>query len=128
MAAIAKLRLDNDAEMTVLQIRYQLNQGVDGNNRINSVVKGGIIHMVVESSDNEDIHTWAASNDMAKSGEVVFKRQDTTSAMRKLTFKNAHCIQFSEEFHARDNQPMVMTFTLSAEEISTSRMTHTNKW
>ena len=28
MAAIAKLRLDNDAEMTVLQIKYQLNQGL----------------------------------------------------------------------------------------------------
>ncbi len=127
MAAIAKLKLD-DEELTVLQIKYQLNQGVDSSNRINTIVKGGIIHMVVESSENEDIHTWAASNDMTKSGEVIFKRQDTTSAMRKLSFKNAHCIQFSEEFHARDNQPMVMAFTLSAEEISTSRMTHKNPW
>lgn len=127
MASIAKLMLDNE-EMTVLHIKYKLNQGVDGNNRINTVVRGGTIQMVVESSENEDIHAWAASNDMTKSGEIVFKRQDTTSAMRKLTFKNAHCIRFAEEFHARDNQPMVMIFTLSAEEISTARMDYKNNW
>lgn len=127
MAAIAKLTLDNE-EMTVLHIKYRLKQGVDTNNRINTIVQGGIIHMVVESSENEDIHTWAASNDMTKSGEIVFKRQDTTSAMRKLTFKNAHCIRFSEEFSARDDQPMVMIFTLSAEEISTARMDYKNNW
>lgn len=127
MAAIAKLKLDNE-EMTVLHIHYQLNQGVDGNNRINTIVKGGIIHLVVESSENEDIHAWAASNDMIKSGEIVFKRQDTTSSMRKLMFKNGHCIQFSEEFNARDDQPMVMTFTISAEEILTARMKHKNNW
>ena len=73
MAAIAKLKLDNE-EFTVLDIDYEMYQEVDSNHRISATVRGGIINLVIESSENEDIHMWAASNDMVKSGEVVFKK------------------------------------------------------
>ena len=54
MPAIVKLEL-YDQEMTILQVKYQLNQRVHGN-RVKTVVKGGIIHMVVKSSENEDVY------------------------------------------------------------------------
>ena len=54
MAAIVKLEL-YDEEMIILQVKYQLNQRVHVN-RIKTVVKGGTIHMVVKSSENEDVY------------------------------------------------------------------------
>ena len=91
MATIARLTLDNQ-QMTVLEHDLSLHQNVDNQARISSVVHGGMIHLVVESSqDNRSIYDWASSNDMVKDGEIVFKRSETANPMRKIVFKLVPC-------------------------------------
>ena len=127
MASIAKLFLDGQ-EMTVLEFDLEMHQDVDAHARISSIVKGGMIHLVVESSDSDEIHQWAASNNMVKDGEITFQRSETANAMRKVTFKNAYCVSIHESYRAMDEMMMTVAFTVAAEEIISNRMTFKNRW
>ena len=128
MATIARLTLDNQ-QMTVLEHDLSLHQNVDNQARISSVVHGGMIHLVVESSqDNRSIYDWASSNDMVKDGEIVFKRSETANPMRKIVFKNAHCVRYRERYVALDEDMMTIVFSIAAEEIISDGTSFKNRW
>lgn len=117
MATIARLTLDNQ-EMTVLEQELSLHQNVDHKARVNSDVHGGMIHLVVESShDNKNIYDWAASNNMVKDGEIVIRSSLTSSPMRKIIFKDAHCTRYRERFMALGEDMTTITFSIAAREI-----------
>ena len=127
MATIAKLRL-NDQEMTVLKCDSDFHQNVDHHARINSDVMGGVIHLVVEASDNIDIQAWGMSKDMTRDGEITFQRSETANTMRKITFKNAYCINLRESYSALGEEMMVVKFTIAAETVMFDQITFQNRW
>ena len=65
---------------------------------------------------------------MVKDGEITFKRSETASAMRKVTFKNAYCVSIHESYRAMSEMMMTVSFTITAEEITSNRMTFKNRW
>ena len=126
MAQIATLLLE-DQEMRILKCNYEFNQDVDSQARPMSVVRGGIIQLMVESSENESCHIWSAAYNMKKDGQIIFKRKETASPLRKITFRNAHCIHFREDYDIYREMTTV-SFTLAAEELQLNQASFKNQW
>ena len=128
MATLGRITIDGH-EMAMIQYKLRLHQDVDNHSRICSEVRGGMIHVVVESSpDNGHIYAWAADKNMVKDGEIIFKRNQAANAMRKVTFKNAYCVRYDEDYDALDETLMTITFSIAAGEITSDTTTFKNLW
>lgn len=127
MSFLAKLELGS-TEFNVLNVEYDITQVMDQNNRPNGVPRGGLIHLVVETGNNNDLIEWMIQKDMMKNGKIVFYRRDANSQMKTVSFKDAFCVRLKEVFIADGQNPMVTKLTLSAREMTINKSTITNAW
>ncbi len=127
MAVLGYFELEGK-QMNLISCEYSFNQSIDQNLRPDTVVRGGLINITVEATSDETIHLWMTSNDMQKDGKFVFKGNEIESAMRTVEFKKGVCVQFRERFAAHSEQPMLISCSIAAMEISTGKMSHINKW
>ena len=118
-----------DQELRVLDCEYTIAQSVDHKGKPSARPKGGSINILVESTADNFLFDWAASETQVKSGKVTFYRRDTMSKMKELQFTDAYCIKFTERFSANGEQPMRIRLALSAKEISLGGSSkHANPW
>lgn len=115
-------------EMNVLDCDYSLRQEVDATGRPSSVTRGGKINLTVESTGENDIFEWMCNNFERKDGSIVFTKRDSDATMKELKFKEGYLIGFDEKFTSSDTNPMTISFTISAKEISMGNGTHKNEW
>lgn len=128
MARIGKLTLDGQ-ELMVLDFRSKIHQDVDLQGRRNSVPKGGMLRLTVEHSPACDtIAAWAAADKMCKDGEIVFKGQETSSAVLTVRFANALCNGHQVHFSAFNSEMMTVTFTISCQQLQMNQVTFENRW
>ena len=112
----------------VLNFDIQFMQSIDQNGEPNSRPRGGTFNIVVEASKSNEFFEWMVKSDMKKSGKIVFNRRDTDSEMQKIEFKNAYCISFREVFDFSDDNPMIISAQISAQEISINSEKYTANW
>lgn len=115
-------------EMNVLTCGYALHQEVDATGRPSSITRGGKINLTIESTGENDMFEWMCNNFERKDGSIVFTKPDSEATMKELKFKEGYLIDYDEQFNATDTNPMTITFTISAKEISMGNGTHTNEW
>ena len=115
-------------EMNVLSCSFSLHQEVDHTGRPSSITRGGQISLIVESDANNDIFEWMCNNFERKDGSIVFTKRDSDATMKELKFKEGYLINFDENFTASTNNPMHISFTISAKEITMGNGTHKNEW
>ena len=63
-----------------------------------------------------------------KDGSIVFFKRDSEATLKELKFKEGYLIGFEETFHSSNSNPMNVTFTISAKELSMGNGTHKNEW
>jgi hypothetical protein len=127
MAFKATLSLDGKT-FNVLSCHFSLHQNIDATGRPASDVRGGTVSVTIESTDDTTIYTWMTDPHSFKDGKVTFYKRDQDSKMKELEFKQAACIDYSENFDANSSSPMALSFTLSAKEISLGGNSHANPW
>ena len=127
MAFKATLTLDGKT-FVVMSCHYALHQNVDATGRPSSDVRGGTVSVTVESTDDNTIYTWMTDSHSFKDGKITFYKRDQDSKMKELEFKQAACIDFSENFDANSSNAMTISFTLSAKELSLGGDSHANAW
>ncbi len=115
-------------EMNVLACDYDLHQEVDATGRPSSITRGGKINLTVESTGENDIFEWMCNNFERKDGSIVFTKRDSDATMKELKFKEGYLIGYDEKFTSADTNPMIISFTISAKEITMGNGTHTNEW
>jgi hypothetical protein len=71
---------------------------------------------------------WAVSPTMIKSGEIKFSNTNAMSIMQSITFTDAYCINYVQNFHNNNNEAMMAQVVISAREIKIGTAEHTNKW
>ena len=124
-----KAKFDCDGKTSnVLNCSYSFHQNVDATGRPSSDVRGGMIHLTVESTEDTSVLEWMNDPHAFKDGKVTFFKRDQDSKMKELEFKSAACVEYSESFDANNANPMTMSFTISAKEITLGQATHTNPW
>ena len=118
-----------DKELTVLKCKYSISQNSDHKGHPSERPKGGNMSVVVESTDETFLFDWAASETQMKSGSVKFYRRDAMSTMKELTFTDAYCLHYEDDFESKGEVPMQIRLVISAREISLGGSSkHTNPW
>ena len=118
-----------DQELTVIECEYTIAQSTDHKGKPSARPKGGTISVLIESTSDNFLFDWAASETQVKSGSITFYRRDAMSKMKELRFTDAYCVKFTERFSAKGEQPMQIRMTLSAKELDLGGSSrHANTW
>ena len=128
MSFRASLNIEG-SEMDILYCDYKLSRDTDAKGRPSSGVYGGRITFEVESTeDTSVIETMVNSQFKPFEGTITFKKTDEDAKLKELAFKNAYVVFFQETLDVKGDVPMIVRFTISAEELSLGNATHENRW
>jgi len=127
MSFKSKFSVDGN-EFNVLNCDFTLHQEVDETGRPSSISRGGIINVVVESTDDTSLFEWMCDSYMRKDGTITFNKRDEDAKMKELSFTEAYMISYREEFDHAGIGAMKVEFTLSAREINLGNGVHVNEW
>ncbi|RZJ70719.1 type VI secretion system tube protein TssD [Flavobacterium sp.] len=115
-------------ELNVLSVSYDLHQEIDATGRPSSVTRGGTINLAIESTGDSFFFEWMTNNFERKDGSVQYVKRDTDAKLKELNFKEGYLVKYNETFDAKDGNPLVETFTISAKELSMGGGAHVNEW
>ncbi|SKA41024.1 hypothetical protein SAMN04488128_105319 [Chitinophaga eiseniae] len=118
----------NGENYNVQHVSYDLSQETDATGRPSAITRGGRIRMTVESTGKTELFEWMVNNFERKDGTVTFYKRDTDSKLKTLEFKEGYLVRFEESFDYENKNPMVITFTISAREMSMGSGKHVNEW
>ena len=127
MSFKAVLDIDGD-QYRVLNCDYEFKQEVDATGRPSSTVRGGIIRVEIESTDDTSNFEWMCDSYMRKDGKIIFNKRDEDSKLKELEFKEAYLIGYREAFDNVGNGSMNETLTFSARIIKLGDGEHENEW
>ena len=127
MSFKAKLKVGSK-EVNVLNCHYDLHQEVDPTGRPSSVTRGGRIKLQIESTADSFFFEWMCNNFERKDGVLVFLKRDTDAKMKELEFKEGYLVKYEENYDATNRNPLIETFTISAQEIKVGSGEHINEW
>ena len=127
MAVKAVLEIEGN-ELNILEYKYQLDQESYKNGYPFGNVSGGLITLVLESKKETDNFDWAKSLGAQKEGVIKFYNQDGMSVFKKLSFREAYCLHFKEEFNSNGKLAMRHTIEISPGDANYDDIHFTKNW
>ena len=116
-------------EFDVLSSDYAFSRDTDKKGKIASNVYGGRISISIESTaDTTVIEAMLNSQFKAIEGKIVYKKSEEDAKMKEIEFKNAYVVYYKETLAVNGDVPMVINFTISAEEMSIGNASIDNRW
>lgn len=128
MAFKARIALGSK-EFDVLQTSFSLNRDVDAKGRPSSGVYGGTIQVEVESTEDTSVIESMVNNQFKPiNGTITFKKSDEDAKMKELKFEEGYIIQYNEGINIIGNNPMSLSFVISARKLTLGNAQHENDW
>lgn len=115
-------------ELNVLSVSYSLQQDIDATGRPSSVTRGGTIAVEVEGTNGTELFEWMCNSFERKDGSITFIKRDSDATLKELKWKEGYLVKLNESFNAEGNDPLSVSFTISAKEITMGSGTHVNEW
>ena len=115
-------------EFDVISCDYAFRRDVDSKGRPSSGVYGGTVNLKVESTDDTSIIESMVNQYKPIDGTVTFKKSDEDAKLKELTWTKGYIINFEESLDITGAQPMMISFTISAQEIKIGNADHKNDW
>lgn len=115
-------------QFDILEFDYSLYKETDPQGLPSSIIRGGKINILLESSDSSFFFEWICNGFEKKDGLVVLVKRDSEATMKAIEFKNAYLVSYNEKFSYSGNEPATESITLSAMEISVGNGTLQNEW
>lgn len=127
MSFLAKMFLDEE-ELKLINCHFSFRQDTDINGRPLAKPQGGQISLLVNSESKINFLEWMVSPKQTKDGEIIFYRFDGITIYKKLVFKDAFCVEYSEQFNAEGQTPMIISLVISAKELQIDKTIFKNAW
>ena len=127
MSFKAKFEVDGN-EYRVLNCSVSLHQTTDDTGRPSSTARGGMVTLVIESTDDTTLFEWMCDSYMRKDGKVTYNKRDEDAKMKELEITEAYMVSYEESFDNVGVGAMVETITLSAKKIAMGNGEHENEW
>ncbi len=127
MAFRADLEIDGK-QYRLLHCSYALQRAVDATGRPASEVQGGTINFEIESTEDTSLWDLMIAQYNSIDGSIIFKKRDEDAKMKELKFETAYVVSISENFDSVGDNPMSLSFTLSAHKLTLGNETHQNEW
>ena len=112
----------------VLSCHYKLNQEYDVTGRPSSVARGGVIDLVVESTDSSKLFEWMCDSYMKKDATITFNKREENAKLKELEIKEAYMVGYKESFDSAGTGAMTESITLSAKSLKMGDGEHVNEW
>lgn len=112
----------------ILKCDYSLTQMIDDTGRPSSTTRGGVINVVVESTDDTALFEWMCDSYMRKDCTISFNKRDEDSRLKELQITEAYMVGYEEAFDNSGTGAMVEKIALSAHSISMGNGEHENEW
>jgi hypothetical protein len=112
----------------VLKCSFSLTQAIDNTGRPSSTTRGGVVNIVVESTDDTGLFEWMCDSYMKKDAKVTFNKRDEDSKMKELEIVESYMVHFEESFDEAGVGAMIQSISLSARSIKVGNGEHENEW
>ncbi len=127
MSFKAILKIDGK-DYNVLSCKFTLNQEHDITGRPSSITRGGVVNIVLESTDDTALFEWMCDSYMKKDATITFNKRDENAKLKELGIVEAYMVGYSESFDSLGERAMLETITLSAKSIKMGNGEHDNEW
>lgn len=128
MSFVATLLVQGE-DFNVRRFSWEVSQNTDAINRPDALVRGGQLHIELDSEPSDMLHFWALDDTKQFSGELQVMESDSSTVRKTIEFTDAYCIGLSKRFDGSGSaQSMTMTLTLSADKLVCGEMTIHNEW
>lgn len=115
-------------EFDVISCDYALRRDVDLKGRPSSGVYGGTVNIAVESTDDTSLIESMVNQYKPIDGTVTFKKSDEDAKLKELSWTKGYIIKFQETLDIVGVVPMLIHFTVSAQELKIGGADHKNDW
>jgi hypothetical protein len=132
MSFASTLKIDGDHEYSVMFMRFELHQTVDDAMSITSPIQWAHLYVELEMVMDDFLIEWA--NKPSQKYDLTVEQFGETGSFKTLSFKEAVCIEFVEEFddgtddldkalaNRLQNFITCLTITASSVEISEAKL------
>src|SRR5512137_1566178 len=115
-------------EYNVLSCNYRLHQDYDVTGRPSSVARGGVVDLILESTDSSKLFEWMCDSYMKKDATITFNKRDEDSKLKELEIKEAYMVGYHESFDSIGTGAMTESISLSAKSIKMGNGELENEW
>ena len=82
--------------------QYSFEQATDERGRVQARVRHGLLHLVLDVPDDEQLLAWAGTPHKELAGHVTFFAADRRTARETVSFAAGQCVSYQETFVAGD--------------------------
>ena len=127
MLARSNISIELDGKSHPVQsFSYSRKQNTDHTGQPSSETLGGLIHLTLESTKDNEFLEWMCDSFMRKDGKITIMKSEEEGKLKEFEFKEAFVTEFNESFGDSGNGTIAVS--LSAREISMGNATHENEW
>lgn len=128
MSFSAVLTIDggNPEGYDVVSSMCMFSQTLDDKGRPSSGVRGGGMFIQVASTQDSKLVELMLDSFRKFNGEIRYKRMDSDSTAKVVSFEDAFCVQLTDLFS--DTHPHTVMVTITARVIDNGGVKHINKW
>jgi hypothetical protein len=129
MAFSARLDIDSLKNLRVADFSYSLSRDYDPTGRVSGILRGGVIHITVETSGKPDIFSWIVDPTKRVKGKIkIASETQPNSSLKDIEFEDASLVEYSESFHWQGGDNMMESFSISAKKVTIGGAVHENEW
>ena len=115
-------------EYDVRYVDYLIKRDIDAKGRPSSHLYGGLIRLIVESSEETTILESMVTQFIPHAGTIELKKGDEEATMKVLNWEQGYIIKFKEIANVEGKKGMVVDFTISARVIKVGDTVFEQNW
>ena len=106
-----------------------LFRNIDDKGRVSSGVKGGVLKMRIESTEDGTVVSQMINKQFTPfDGSIVYMKSDEEGELKRVDWQGGYVIKFTEQFDADNEEKMTIYFEVSAEIINFGPASQDNRW
>jgi len=130
MSIIARLHIEGHSKenegVRVLCCNFGFSQHVDELGKRSGKVQSNLFNITIKGTEDAEIIHWMFGSDITRNGRIEYSGFTDTGARRKVYFKDALLVGYSESFN--DMADIILNLTIAAREITIAGEKFVSYW
>ncbi|WP_080778283.1 type VI secretion system tube protein TssD [Chryseobacterium phocaeense] len=123
------LKFNNGEGQKLLKLNYSVSRSTDVSGRVASDPSNALIKITVEATEKSDILESLLNGKYKPTvGEITFNKSHEEGTLTTLKWQNGYVIQHEVDFDAIDDNSMLISFVVSAEQIDLGNSSYLAEW
>jgi len=130
------LKVDGYKDREVTEVSYEFSRGTSADGQPSGIARGGKITVTIKALNdgNCDMLEWINNTGKGKKGSLLFMdSSDQNKKMKEITFENAYCVKFTENWKEKgndDKSPLnhLEKIEISCQKITNGQASYENEW